>query len=190
MGEDACKRISRARRGDVEAFTTLVHEHQDSIYRLAVRMVGFDQAEDVAQQAFVKAWLGLNSFQGTSAFGTWLYRITMNLCLDHLRRSNRFQPVPLDDVESSLPSTDDVAEQVATAAELASRREALTWAIERTPTEDRLLLNLRVGENRSYESIAEILQINPITVGTRLYRARARLQLVDWRLEEVEHGVR
>lgn len=188
---DECELIGRARGGDGEAFAVLVRDHQDAAYRLALRMVGADWAEDVAQQAFLKAWLGLDKFEGGSRFGTWLYRIAMNLCLDHLRHAGRFRPLPLEDVAHGVSADDDPSESVVAAAERAARQEALAWALEQVPSEDRLILHLRMGEGLSYEAIAALLQSNSRTVGTRLYRARARLhRLVVRRLGEDEHGLR
>jgi RNA polymerase sigma-70 factor (ECF subfamily) len=129
----------------------------------------------VAQQAFVKAWQALDRFDERSTFGTWLYRIAINACLDELRRMSRERPVPLDDVAWTLAGDDDVAEMVAEEDALDRRRAALAWALERLPSEDRLILHLRTGEERSYEEIGALLGLNIRTVGTRLYRARARL---------------
>lgn len=109
--------VHRAHRGDAEAFGELVRGHQDSIYRLALRMVGPDEAEDVAQQSFIKAWQSLDGFTGGSAFGTWLYRIAVNACLDHLRRRARFRPLPLDDVAWAASDGEDIAERVVEADE-------------------------------------------------------------------------
>lgn len=181
----------RAGQGDVDAFAALVRRHQDQISRLAWRMVGPDAAEDVAQQTFLKAWQGLGQFRGSSTFSTWLYRLAMNCCLDHLRHTRRFQPLPLDAVESGCPVGEDVADTVVDALDQAARRGALAWALEHLPSEDRLLLHLRVGEGLSYERIAELLGTKPATVGTRLYRARMRLhELVIERLREASHEVR
>ncbi|MGH2583740.1 MAG: RNA polymerase sigma factor, partial [Dehalococcoidia bacterium] len=110
-----------------------------------------------------------------AGFGTWLYRIAINACLDHLRRRERTRPLPLEEATWVGPNGDDVAEQVADAAERADRHTALVWALDRLPAEDRLLLYLRIAEERSYEAIGELLGINSRTVGTRLYRVRARL---------------
>jgi RNA polymerase sigma factor (sigma-70 family) len=172
--------VHRARGGDADAFAGLVRVHQDRIYRLALRMAGPDAAEDLAQQAFIRAWQGLDRFDGGAAFGTWLYRIAINACLDHQRRVKRFPALSLDDAAWPADCGDDPAEQVADAAERSDRRAALAWALERLPDDDRLLLHLRVAEERTYEEIADLLQLNVRTVGTRLYRARARLhQLVS-----------
>src|SRR5260370_143166 len=88
-------------------------------------MVGPDAAEDVAQQAFLKAWLGLEQFTGASSFGTWLYRLAMNCSLDHLRHTQRFQPEPLADAEAWLAADVDVAEGIVEALAQSARRRAL-----------------------------------------------------------------
>ncbi len=121
--------VRRARAGDGEAFAVLVRAHGDAIYRLALRMVGPDGAEDVAQAAFLRAWQGLDGFGGGAAFGTWLYRIAINLCLDDRRRHSRFRPVPLDDLAGTLSDGYDVAETVVDAAEGEERRAAVARAL-------------------------------------------------------------
>ena len=172
-------------------FAGLVRRHQDAIYRLALRMVGPNEAEDLAQQAFLKAWQALDRFRGEAQFGTWIYRIAMNLCFDHLRRTERFRPLPLEAVELTLASEDDPAATAEVEAEQTARRAALAWALERLPTEDQLLLHLRVGEELSYERIAELSGLNPRTVGTRLFRARGRVHaLAVERLREPEYDLR
>jgi RNA polymerase sigma factor (sigma-70 family) len=117
--------------------------------------------------------------------------MAVNLCLDHLRRVGRFRPLPLDEVAPVVAGDCDVAELVESTLEQDARRDALAWALERLSSEDRLLLHLRVAEELSYEAIAELLGTNAVTVGTRLYRARARLHgLVMRRLEEGGRGLR
>jgi RNA polymerase sigma-70 factor, ECF subfamily len=167
--------VHRAQQGDIGAFSALARKHQDAVYRLAVRMVGSDAAEDVAQAAFLKAWQEIGRFAGTAAFGTWLYRIATNLCLDHLRKTARFRPAPLEDLASTTSDECDVAEMDVVAAEQEERQAVLSRALAALPSEDRLLLALRVGEQLSYDEIAGLLELNPSTVGTRLYRVRARL---------------
>jgi RNA polymerase sigma-70 factor, ECF subfamily len=181
----------RARLGDADRFTTLVRRHQQRVYRLAWRMVGPDAAEDVAQQAFLKAWLGLDQFAGASSFGTWLYRLAMNCCLDHLRHTHRVHPRPLDESDASFASDVDVAEVVVDALEQTERHDALAWALERLPSDDRLLLHLRLGERLPYDRIAELLGVKSSTVGTRLFRARARLHgLISARMAEGARDLR
>ncbi len=177
--------VRRAQQGDVDAFSALVRMHQDAIYRLTSRMVGVDAAEDIAQGAFLKAWQEIDHFAGEAAFGTWLYRIATNLCLDHLRKTARVRLLPLEDRAAAVPDDDDVAEMVVGAAEREERRRALKRALAELPSEDRLLLAMRVGDRLSYAEIADVLSLNPSTVGTRLYRVRARLhRLVSRYLEQ------
>jgi RNA polymerase sigma-70 factor, ECF subfamily len=189
--DDDSELVRRARNGDADRFTILVRRHQDRVYRLAWRMVGPDSAEDVAQQAFVKAWLGLAQFTGASSFGTWLYRLAMNCCLDHLRHTRRFHARPLADADAWLASDVDVAEVIVEALEQSERHDALAWALERLPSDDRLLLHLRLSEGLAYERIAELLEVKPSTVGTRLFRARARLHgLIVERMQEGTRDLR
>src|SRR5207248_3015008 len=128
----------------------------DAMYRLAVRMVGPQQAEDVAQQAFLKAWERLGGFRGGAAFGTWLYRLAINLCLDELRRERRARLLPLEAAESALADDRDAGEAVADAEERAAQRAALAWALAHLPADDRLLLHLRVGEQLPYDRIGAL----------------------------------
>lgn len=172
---DECELVRRTQQGEIDAFSALVRKHQDAIYRLTTRMVGMDAAEDLAQGAFLKAWQEIDHFAGEAAFGTWLYRIATNLCLDHLRKTARQRLLPLEDLAATVPDDDDVAEMVVGAAEQEERRLALKRALAELPSEDRLLLAMRVGDQLSYAEIADLLSLNPSTVGTRLYRARSRL---------------
>lgn len=183
--------VRRAQHGETAAFEVLVRHYQDAVYRLAARMVGVDAAQDLAQQSFLKAWLRLEQFKGDAAFGTWLYRLAMNCCLDHLRHVNRFRELPLEAVEPELPDAEDVAELVQTMLDRDAQRDSLVWALDQLPTEDRVLLALRIGEGLSYDAIADVLGISRTTVGTRLFRARDRLHtLVARRMVEDARGVR
>ena len=152
-------------------------------------MVGLDAADDLAQQAFIKAWQALNRFDGRATFGTWLYRIAMNLCYDELRHQRRFRPLPLADVEL-LPDAQDLAATVEASDELEGRRAALAWALNQLPSADRLLLSLRLADGRSYDQIGDLLEISPVTVGTRLFRARARLQRLIRERLRMDDGLR
>lgn len=179
--------VARAQRGDAEAFGVLVQRHQDAIYCLALRMVGPEAAEDVAQGAFLRAWCALPGFAGQAAFGSWLYRIALNGCYDHLRHHARHNLAPLDEEALAVPDALDVAEAVVAAAEDAARREAVAAALAELSGEERALLALRVGEGWSYERIGAELGLKLNTVGTRLFRARAKLhRLVSRHLRQGE----
>jgi RNA polymerase sigma-70 factor (ECF subfamily) len=144
-------------------------------------MVGPDAADDVLQEALVKAWRGLAGFGGGAAFGTWLHRITANACLDHRRRAaSAAARVPLrllGDDDAQLP--DPAADPAQAAADIAEQQErlaAVASAWSAVPEADRRLLRKHVGEGRGYAELAAELGIAPATVGTRLHRARARLR--------------
>lgn len=167
--------VHRAQQGDAAAFGILVVRHQDTIYRLTMRTVGYEAAEDLAQNAFLKAWDALPGFAGEAAFGTWLYRIALNSCYDYLRRRARHRQQPLDEEALAVPDGADLAEGIVAAAEDEERRVAVMAALAALPADDRALLALRVGEGWSYERISSELGMNIKTVGTRLFRIRAKL---------------
>ena len=178
-------------RGDRQAFRLLFDRYYRRILAVATGMLrNREDALDVAQETFIKAYRSLPRFKGESSFYTWLYRIAVNLCLDQLRRTARFRPLPLDDAPPPPAVSSDVAEVVVAQMEEESRRRALVEALDHLPTEDRLLLYLRVGEERSYAEIAALLDLNPRTVGTRLYRARARLHALLTQHQEDGDGLR
>lgn len=168
--------VRRAQRGDTAAFGVLVTRYREMIYHLAVRTTGVEAAEDLAQVAFLKAWEALPRFAGDAAFSTWLYRIALNGCYDYLRRRERQRHERLDDDALVIPDTYDLAATVLAEAEASARHAALLAALDQLPADDRMLLALRVGEGWSYERIAADLGLNSKTVGTRLFRIRAKLR--------------
>lgn len=167
--------IRQIKAGDTEAYGQLVRAYQKQVYALCLRMVGDPgEAEDLTQEAFVKSWQGLEYYRYEAAFSTWLYRLTTNLCLDHLRRRKR---------QAALTAAwDEEAEYRDTALtpeEACLRREAygeLDAAMAALSPEDRALLVLRVVRELSYEEIAADLNIPVGTVKSRLSRARMRLK--------------
>jgi RNA polymerase sigma-70 factor (ECF subfamily) len=172
--------IRRAREGDKEAFRRLVETHQDRLFGLVISMVSNrEQAEDLIQEIFVKAYFALQSFEGQSSFYTWLYRIASNHCLDYLRK-NRPPQVSLDHplangsdrtLEDTLqaPRTDDPEASVDDPSEAARLLAVLE-------PEQRLILSLRELEGRTYEELAEMLNCPVNTVKSRLNRAREALK--------------
>lgn len=166
--------------GDTDAFSHLVTAYEKQVYNLCLRMVsGPEDAADLTQEAFVKAWQGLQFYKFEASFSTWLYRLTTNLCIDHLRRQKRRTAVSLtvdgDDgaEELELPSNEPEPEEVLLEQE---RRKALTDAMTRLDGQERALLQLRVVEELSYEQIAEVLDIKVGTVKSRLARTREKLR--------------
>jgi RNA polymerase sigma-70 factor (ECF subfamily) len=179
---DEAELVRRARAGDAGAFGELVSQNQERILRLVRGMVPEHDADDVAQDAFLKAFRKLPDFDERSRFSTWLYRIASNAALDW-RKRERYRR------HAGLPETPEGEEAVPDAAPgpraTAQRRElaaAIDAAVERLPDHYHQIVVLREVEGLSYEEIAETLQISKGTVESRLFRARERLReaLSDW----------
>jgi RNA polymerase sigma-70 factor (ECF subfamily) len=176
-------RIRKAQTGDSRAFSELVITHQQFVYNLALRSLGDHQeAEDVSQEAFVRAWLALPNFRGKSQFRTWLYRIVINLCYNRLPRL-RSELLALGDdqmVDFSSKSREDPQYRV----ETKERNTFLYQQIEALPESYRLLLTLRFQQELSYAEIAEVVSMPLGTVKTGIFRAREQLQEALRRFEE------
>lgn len=171
--------VRKAAEGDTEAFEKLMLRYQKPIYNLALRTVGnAEDACDLAQEAFLRAWRSLGSVRSDGAFSTWLYRTTMNLCIDHLRASKRRKTVSLvmedngEEQTFDLPDTKPLPEEQVFAK---ADREAVRRAMDSLPIEHRQVLTLRILNDLPYEQIAEILQVPEGTIKSRIYRARTAL---------------
>lgn len=177
--------IRRAQAGEAGAFSALVVEHQQFAYNLALRTLGHaEEAEDVAQEAFVRAWLALANFRGQARFRTWLYRIVTNLCCNRLPRFRRDLLAMGDEAAAQVPDAPE-ADPAAT-VEAGERRAFLHQQIEALPESYRLVVSLRYQQELSYEEIANVLSLPVGTVKTGLFRARARLREA---LREYEEGL-
>jgi RNA polymerase sigma-70 factor (ECF subfamily) len=173
--------IKKVLAGDHNAFGTLVEAYQDRVYNLALRMCGNpDDAMDLSQEAFFRAWRGLSGFQQECAFSTWLFRLTANVCLDWLRAKKRRPTVSLtvadedgDEVQMDIPDPCKGPEELLMAAE---DRNALAKAMNELPVEYREILTLRAINDMSYTEIAEVLKLPEGTVKSRLARARIALR--------------
>lgn len=168
--------IERARSGERAAFERLIALHQDRLYRLCLSMLGDAQdAEDAAQESFLKAYRSLGKFRLDSSFSTWLHRIGSNACLDRLRGRARGKSQSLDEIVaqegerlSRLLGPDEAA-----ALESKDLAERL---LETLPAEQRLVLTLRELQGLSYEEIAETTGASLDSVKARLRRAREALE--------------
>jgi len=172
--------IQRVLDGDHEAFAGLVTIHEKQVYNLCLRMTGDpEDAMDLSQEAFLKAWRGLRFYKFESAFSTWLYRLTSNVCIDHLRRQKRRPAVSLtvgdEEEELDVPDTEPLPEEQVLQNETQS---AVAAAMNQLEEEFRLILTLRVVEERSYEEIADILDLKVGTVKSRIARARIKLKKI------------
>ena len=172
--------VRRARQGDTAAFEALMTAHEKKVYGMALRMTGRrEDAADVTQEVFLAVWRALPTFRGESSFSSWLFRLTSNACIDHLRREKRQRTVPLtrlDDEDGErpldLPDPDPGPEE---RAEQSERRAALRRAVAQLPEDQRAALLLRESGGLSYSEIAAALRVPEGTVKSRI--ARARLQL-------------
>ena len=175
--------VQRAQRGDREAFRTLVERYQAKVAALAMGMLrSREDALDVVQEAFTKAYQGIGRFKGQAGFYTWVYRIALNLCIDRQRRESRMPEVPLEPAarpddgglapERAVTDGDQPFER-ARDAQIGQRlREAIS---ELTP-EHRAVILLREVEGLSYEEISQALDCPKGTVMSRLHYARRQLQ--------------
>lgn len=176
MRDEEQRLIARARAGDRDAFGQLAAQHQQAVYALALRKVGsHHDAEEIAQTVLLKAWQGLPGFRGASSFATWLHRLTLNACTDHLRRAGRERAVvSLDDPD--LPPPVDRAPTPAELAEHRAEEDALHRALAALSEEHRAILLLRAVDGLRYDEIAARLGLTEGTVKSRLARARLRLR--------------
>ena len=175
--------IRRAQRGDADAFEQLLLAHQKNVYNLCYRMAGNpDDALDLSQETFLRAWRCLEQYHFEAAFSTWLYRLCSNLCIDFLRRRRRQQTVPLTfegaDGEEQTYAVPDPAPLPEEQVELKLTHETLRAAMAQLLPEHRAVLQLRVVNGLAYEQIAEVLDIQVGTVKSRLSRARGQLKKI------------
>jgi RNA polymerase sigma-70 factor (ECF subfamily) len=169
--------IQRAQAGDADAFGGLVLLHQDFVYDLALRVLRDpSEAEDLAQDAFVRAWLGLPNFRGQSQFRTWLYRIVTNLCYNRLPGLRRELTSLGDDCLDNMACDEVLNINPADSLEAREQRAALHQAIEQLPDSYRLLVTLRYQQELSYEEIVAVVKLPLGSVKTGLFRAKERLR--------------
>ena len=172
--------IRRVQRGDANAFEYLVAAYEKNVYNLALRMTGSpEDAEDMAQEAFLKAYSSLDSFRGDSKFSVWLYRIVSNVCLDFLRRQKKRQSFSLsmedDDGEETELELPDLSRLPEEELEKKLTRDAVRRGLAQLPEDARQILLLREIQGLSYEEIGETLGLEPGTVKSRIFRARKKL---------------
>ena len=172
--------VARAREGDADAFRALVDRHSRALFRLAYRMTGNEQdAEDIVQESFLRAYKQLAKFDERASFGTWLYRIATNCALDLVRlrkrRSEQLAPVDSekDDVMDVLPSVDPTPERLALSGEVRARvAEAMN---DLSPTE-RSAFVLRHFEGMHIEEVSRILDCQPGAAKHSVFRAVQKLR--------------
>lgn len=178
---DEKKLLKKAAAGSAEAFEQLLLTYQTPIYNLCLRMTGNpEDAADMTQESFLKAWRSLEGFHFESAFSTWLYRLASNTCLDFLRSVKRRKQFSLTmedaDGETQLLDLPDPAPTPEASLLSAEESALLAAAMRQLDPEQQRILTLRVVNDLSYTEIAAVLDIKEGTVKSRLARARENLR--------------
>ena len=196
--EEESRIVQKVIKGDVNAFETLVLAYEKSVYNIALRMTGnSEDASDMTQEAFIKAYNSLQSFRGDSKFSVWLYRIATNVCLDFLRSRSRRPTVSLSVEDNDGEEVQlDVADESQSPEQLLDRqmtRESVRRGLETLSPEYRQILLLREIQGLSYDEISQALGLEVGTVKSRIFRARKKLcafLLQDGNIPEFTSSVR
>jgi RNA polymerase sigma factor (sigma-70 family) len=174
--------VRRAQRGDLEAYDELIKRYQERIYATIYHMTSnHEDANDLAQDAFIKAFQALKSFKGGSSFYTWLYRIAINKTINFLKQRKNRLHMSLNDLDFNTENNPDL---VALISDKTPRREAglkelqekLNEALLKLSEQHRLVMVLHDVQGQSHEEIAEIMNCNIGTVRSRLFYARQQMQ--------------
>ena len=167
--------VIRAQQGDTAAFEALVDHYARYAYNVALRLVrNPEEAEDLAQEAFLRAWRSIKDFRQEAKFSTWLYRIVTNLCYNRLPQLRReLLLIEPEDAAFDLPDQQQAVEAALLSAEQLS---AIHAAVDRLPDTYRLLIALRHLQGMSYNEIADVTDLPLGTVKTGIYRGRRLLK--------------
>ena len=174
--------VRKSQLGDKAAFEQLVIRHQDLVFSLAYKLTGNrEMANDVAQEAFIRAWKAIEKFRGDSTFSTWIYRITVNTAWTLRKKAKKHNTLNIDDTYEPIDIDEKKdPELVAINSDLSS---VLINALDKIPIEQRIIVELKNIEGRSHKEIADYLDISVTAAKVRLHRAHQKLRQI---LEEVE----
>jgi RNA polymerase sigma-70 factor (ECF subfamily) len=173
--------LNKAKNGDLRAFEELASMHYTKVYNVCFRMTNnTDDASEMAQETFIKAYKNIKSFKGNSSLFTWLYRIASNICLDFLRKNSKNKTISLDQnayenlqlqnkISDNNPQPDEVVE-------LNAQRHAIKEALEKMNINNKNIIIMRDFMNLSYDEIASVLNCPLGTVKSRVSRARSELR--------------
>lgn len=174
--------VKRARQGDLSAYDDLVRRYQERIYATVYHMTAnHEDANDLAQEAFIKAYQALKSFKGGSSFYTWVYRIAVNKTINFLKQRKHKAQMSLDDLDFNAEHDPDLVALISDRtprreASLAELQEKLNAAMQQLSEPHRLVVTMHDVQGMSHEEIAEIMDCNIGTVRSRLFYARQQLQ--------------
>lgn len=182
--------VDKSIRGDVEAFETLIRSHQKKVYNIALRMTkNPDDAQELSQDTFIRAFTAIKKFRGDSSFSTWLYRIAMNVCTDFLRKRGKAVVVSMEQgaAGNENDQTIQLADDGPSPDELSEKRQLkdlVRQAMDSLSAEHRQVLVLRDLMDLTYKDIANTLNLSEGTIKSRINRAREGLkQIISQRPE-------
>ena len=178
--EEEMRIIAKVLDGDTNAFEVLVEDQKKVVFNLALRMLGNEEdAYDISQDAFLKAYTNLSGFRGDCKFSSWLYKLTTNLCLDFIRKRNRHKVVPLvyedDNGDSEYLEIPDETYSPESLTEQKQLRESVRSGLSQLPAQQREILVLREIGGLRYDEIGRQLDLEEGTVKSRIFRARKKL---------------
>lgn len=179
---DEQRLVEHAREGDLAAYDEIVRRYQERIYGTIYHMTAnHEDANDLAQETFIKAYQAIGSFKGQSGFFTWLYRIAVNRTINFLKQRGQRNHRSLNDLDFNAEHDPDLVEFVSEKtprrdAALAELQEKLNDAMQKLSEPHRVVVTLHDVQGLSHEEIARILDCNPGTVRSRLFYARQQLQ--------------
>jgi RNA polymerase sigma-70 factor (ECF subfamily) len=184
--------VRRAQDGDMVAFEELVARHRDKLFARAISMMrNEDDANDLSQEAWVKAWQRLKQFQGESSFATWMTRIVINLCLDQLRKNKRQRAESIQQMEEDVGGVErqmpTVTFNPTDGLEKTELRARIDRALSQLSYEHRTVLILHEFEDLEYKEVAKRMQCSIGTVMSRLFYARRRMAslMASYKREEL-----
>ena len=184
FGEDVSNSelVKKSQLGDKSAFEELVKRHQELVISLSFKLTGNRElANDVAQEAFIRAWKAIGKFRGDSTFGTWIYRITVNTAWTLRKKAKKHYSLNIEDThEPVVVDEKKDPELVAINSDLSL---VLRKALDQIPLEQRIIVELKNIEGRSHKEIADYLDISVTAAKVRLHRAHQKLRNI---LEEIE----
>ena len=184
FGEDGSNSelVKKSQLGDKSAFEELVKRHQELVFSLSFKLTGNRElANDVAQEAFIRAWKAIGKFRGDSTFGTWIYRITVNTAWTLRKKAKKHYSLNIEDTQEPVVVDEKKdPELVAINSDLSL---VLRKALNQIPLEQRIIVELKNIEGRSHKEIADYLDISVTAAKVRLHRAHQKLRNI---LEEIE----
>lgn len=169
--------ITAIEKGDTKAYAQLVDRYKDLVYTLAIRMLKHkEEAEEVAQDTFIKVFKSLGKFKGDSKFSTWIYKVTYNTCLDRIKKNKKhFNNVAIDEYTfNKLDTIDNALDNIIKE----EKSTLIKQCINKLPEDSSALLTLFYFEELSLDEISKIINLEANTVKVKLFRARKKLAVI------------